>query len=288
MKKKKEKYELQAERIEIPRRNGKILVGHLYISGDNKENKIINTSNSKNIETNKNINNSNRRLAVLVHGFPGDKIENKRFPALAQELNKEGIDVIAFDLAGYGENERESILLSKQIENVEDVSKWAISKGYSRIGTVGLSLGGPSTLLAEIPERRAAIFWAPAFNFSKILGGLFNFLVAIRFFISKKPMKFRNKKHPKVFLDKEFFDELKQYIPSKVNEKLKEFRTPCLILQGTTDPIIRPRFHKKVLNLLPETTPKQLIKIKFAGHNFRGKKLQQFVRYTVDFFKKYL
>ena len=254
------------KRILIPRRNGEKLVGLFYTS--------------KNTE--------NKKIVILVHGFPGDKIENGRFPILANELTKEGIDVLAYDLPGYGENKREPILLSKQIESVEDVCIWAENIGYKSIGTLGLSIGGPSTLFADISNRKAAVFWAPAFNIPRYLVLFSKVLLKIRFFISKKPMKFRNKKHPKIFVPFEFFNEIQQMIPIKTNEKLQQFQIPTLILQGTTDPIIRPKYHKKVLKLLPDSIPKQLILIKFAGHNFKGKKLMQFNKYTVDFFKKYL
>jgi len=104
-----------------------------------------------------------RTIAILCHGFTGDREEWGRFPAMASALSKAGIDAVIFDFTGSGENNRRPVSLFRQVADLEDVGSWAGQRGYSHLATIGLSFGGLTTLLAEIPARRVAVFWAPAF-----------------------------------------------------------------------------------------------------------------------------
>ncbi|MBN2151605.1 MAG: alpha/beta fold hydrolase, partial [Candidatus Lokiarchaeota archaeon] len=111
-----------------------------------------------------------RPLAILCHGFGGDRQEWGRFPEAAGSLVSAGIDALYFDFTGCGENSRKPITLSKQVADLEDVHAWARSRGYSHIATVGLSFGGLTSLLANLPGREAAVFWAPALYMHKSIG----------------------------------------------------------------------------------------------------------------------
>ena len=111
-----------------------------------------------------------RPLAILCHGFTGDRQEWGRFPEAAAALVRAGIDAVSFDFTGSGENPRKPVALSKQVTDLEDVGAWARTQGYSRIATIGLSFGGLTSLLANLPDRKVAVFWAPALYMHKSLG----------------------------------------------------------------------------------------------------------------------
>ena len=70
---------------------------------------------------------------------------------------------MTLDFSGSGENERELITLSKQARDLEDVYDWVKTQGYSNIAAIGLSFGGLTLLVANLPEIKTKVFWAPGF-----------------------------------------------------------------------------------------------------------------------------
>lgn len=108
-------------------------------------------------------------FVIICHGFTGDKYEWGRFTKTANILNDEGFDALIFDFSGSSENERELILLSKQVKDLEDVYAWAKRQNYSWIAIIGLSFGGLTLLIADLPGIKTTIFWAPGFNIMRML-----------------------------------------------------------------------------------------------------------------------
>ena len=142
---------MSVKRLIIPRRNGGLLHAELYSIFEDELDGLP-------------------PLVIMCHGGKGDKWEWGRFPKTAEALNKSHFDVLLFDFSGMGENDREPMLVSNQITDLEDVFQWAKNKGYNKISTIGLSLGGLTSLLANLPDRKSAVFWAPGFFMKKIIG----------------------------------------------------------------------------------------------------------------------
>ena len=107
-------------------------------------------------------------FVIICHGFTGDKYEWGRFTETAIALNKVGFEALIFDFSGSGENEREFITLSKQARDLEDVHDWVKNQGYSNIAVIGLSFGGLTLLVANLPEVKTKVFWAPGFYLKKM------------------------------------------------------------------------------------------------------------------------
>jgi pimeloyl-ACP methyl ester carboxylesterase len=227
------------------------------------------------------------KIVIICHGFPGDKNEHGRFPYLAQKLAAEGIDSIAFDQAGFGDNVREVVTFQALLENMEDVFAWAKSQGYSQIGSLGLSIGGRITLLANLPDRRAAVFWAPAFfvkpllNFSKTAMKIGVGLKSTKQILY--PSAGENKE--KIILTPHFIEEVAAY---DIERGLSALKIPTLIMHGSTDLVVPISSSKKAIELISKEIPHELGIVKGAGHNFQGKKLEEFVTNTVQWFTKYL
>jgi len=97
-------------------------------------------------------------IVILCHGFTGNREEWGRFPAMARTLAEASIDAVTFDFTGSGENARKPVSLARQVDDLVDVFAWAREQGYERIGTLGLSFGGLTSLLAPLPERKVAVF----------------------------------------------------------------------------------------------------------------------------------
>lgn len=228
-------------------------------------------------------------LILLLHGFSGDKTEWGRFPKTAQALNTAGMDALYFDFSGSGENPREPIFLSRQIKDLEEVFAWAQSQGYKKITTVGLSFGGLTSLLANLPDRKIAVFWAPAFNLNWIIKRKVTPIgYKLGKWMLKKPerrIKIPNNKlpYPPVEINSAFFDEIEN-IP--IEEKLAQFKIPTLMIQGSKDNAVNPEWSRANFAKFPQDNHHQYIEIQDATHDFEGELLDQFNKETIEWLKK--
>lgn len=227
-------------------------------------------------------------IVIACHGFPGTKDEGGRFPAVARALNDVGIDFISFDFAGYGENEREPIFLSKQIENLEDIVEFVKSQGYTSYGTLGLSFGGQTSLLTDLPDRKAAVFWAPAFYMSRVIGGIGKHFANFWMRVFGEPVLIGNYDYESVMIERKFTKQMYGTPSELIDNSLAKFITPARIIQGSADLVVRPWITKEAYSKMPQDDDHDLQFIKMSGHNFHGDKLAQFVELTVDWFQKYL
>ncbi|MCP4760792.1 MAG: alpha/beta hydrolase [archaeon] len=228
---------------------------------------------------------SSEKCVIMCHGFPGDKLEHGRFSEAAKALNRIGIDVIAFDYSGFGDNKREPVLISRNVKNLEDVYAWVKKRGYKDIGTTGLSMGGLVSLLANLPERKVAVFWAPGFSMSNFSEGFLVKLMKKR--LQKKPRKIwsAGENKEKILIDIEFLEESKS---QDISSNLGNFSIPTLIIQGTRDPVVKPKDTKEAFEKMPQDEHHEIIFVEKAGHAPNGEKLTQFVDNSVEWFKKYL
>lgn len=239
----------------IPRRNGGKLHAILYRSQDI----II----------------KDKPLVILCHGFTGDKYEWDRFPRTAKKLNENGYDAIIFDFSGSGENKREAILLSKQVEDLEDVYSWGKKNNYPDFAIIGLSFGGLTSLIANLPVK-TIVFWAPAFYLSRISSETeFNHF----------PYELPSATPPNIFIDENFVQELKEV---NVHDYLNEFTTPSIIIHGELDSAVKPELSKQALSQMPKDRHHQLHLVKNADHLFKGDQLEEFIEKTIEWLREYL
>lgn len=113
---------------------------------------------------------ANRGAAVVFcHGFTGHKAESQRiFVKTARTLAATGVACLRFDYRGSGDSEGEFVQttvsgqVSDAIAAVEFASRQA-GVNSSRIGLLGLSLGGLVTALAlpDLPKLAAIVLWNP-------------------------------------------------------------------------------------------------------------------------------
>ena len=250
--------------VEIPRDGGGVLQGIQFTTGDSTQ---------------------STNMVIMCHGFPGDKYELGRFPKAARVLTDEGFDVLIFDFSGSGQNPREIVTLTKQIQDLVDVYSWIISIGYTNIGTIGLSLGGMTSLLAKLPERKAAIFWAPVFYPNRVISRLQTLLVRIQTVFTQSPLKVPSSKNDPVLIDTTSLNSIKH-----VNNEapLRNFYMPALIVHGTEDETIKISQSRDAISVMPQDDQHKLIEVEGANHVFDGEYLDLFITYSIDWLKKYL
>jgi pimeloyl-ACP methyl ester carboxylesterase len=221
-------------------------------------------------------------IVILCHGFRGDRHEWGRFPEAAAALEREGVDAIFFDFTGCGENARKPVMLSKQIADLEDIYKWALDKGYSRIGTIGLSFGGLVSLRATLPRRTVAVFWAPAWYMHKILGK------ARLFFGKLLLMRGRTMKIDAVsgflLMKKQFFLDIEANI-DLIDDTLSRFTTPSLVVQGLEDHVVHPDWTRAAFACMPRDENHQIVEIPRATHDFKGMELKEFIETSVKWIR---
>jgi len=225
-------------------------------------------------------------LVILCHGFTGDKFEYGRYTKVARMLNQEGFDALIFDFSGSGENERELVLLSKQVHDLEIVHEWAKNQKYSWIAIIALSFGGLTAFMTDLLDIKTLILWAPALNFRMTFEdesrNLFIALKALR----KRPLKLPTSDSGEpIIVDKSFMDDLMRY---DVVSRLKSFSIPTLIVQGMLDTVVKPEYTREMFSYLPKSRHHELIEVPNASHEFDGEQLNQFINISIKWLKNYI
>jgi len=219
-------------------------------------------------------------LVIICHGFSGDKYEWGRFTDTAVALSEVDYDSLLFDFSGSGENERELITLSKQARDLEDVYDWVKIQGYSNIASIGLSFGGLTLLVANLPEIKTKVFWAPGFYLKKM------FPSSMAKNLKKKPLVIPSSgEFEPITIDHTFVEDLSNY---DANSYLNSLVTPTLIIQGTGDTTIGLDNTREAFKHLPQDDHHKLVEIDDAAHDFKGDHLVKFIELTIDWLKKYL
>jgi alpha-beta hydrolase superfamily lysophospholipase len=196
-----------------------------------------------------------------------------------------GYDTVLFDFTGAGQNERIPITIENMKEDLKVMWEWATSK-YDKLCTIGLSLGGLMALITDLPGRKCAVFWAPAFSMKNAVGRLIMRIAQLRFLISKKPIKLLPATGgPALLISNDLVDS---FDTMDVSEELTNFTLPTLIVQGTLDMTVRPKNTIAAFGLMPEDEKHYLELVKGAPHDFRGKFVDEYIKHTLNFLNENL
>jgi pimeloyl-ACP methyl ester carboxylesterase len=217
-------------------------------------------------------------IVIMCHGFTGDKYEWGRFPEMARRCNQEGFDGLIFDFSGSGENKREPVTIKKQSLDLESVYNWTKSKGYKKIAVLGLSLGGLTTLGANLSDIDAYVFWAPV-TFLHTTNDQASWFKEISNGSVEIPTSGEGRP---IIIDMSFVIEFGKF---RVKSALKRLDKPTLIVQGTKDKSVPYELTRKAFNLLPQNKRNKLIEIEGAGHDFEGEHLEKFIDTSIQWLK---
>lgn len=208
--------------------------------------------------------NTTRPIIILVHGFSSNK-NSKNFVKLVDILAKQNISTFRFDIYGHGESEGqfENITVSEAVDDILNAIQFLKKQGYSKIGLVGSSFGGISSIMAASKSKDL-------------------FLLALKSPVSNYEEKELITKTPQE-LDDWKKDGYRYYLTGE-SEKLKlnytfclDFKNndgykvapliqiPTLIVHGDTDEIVPASQSIKTSKLIPNC---KLILIKGANHRY--------------------
>lgn len=227
-------------------------------------------------------NQGNENLTIICHGGFGDRYEHGRFLAMAERLAEIEYDTLLFDFSGYGENERVPIQLPVMVTDLEDVWNWAKQQNYKKIGTIGLSMGGLVSLCAQIPDRDFAVFWAPGFYLKDSISPFQKFIANIApKRLLKKTIKMKQTgAGPPLLFELSFVDYVLNF---DVDQYLRKFSIPFLIIQGTKDKTVKPEYSEKAFYIMPKDNNHILKMVEGAPHDFKGEHLDAFITHTLTF-----
>lgn len=226
-------------------------------------------------------NEQNEKLAIICHGGFGDRYEHGRFPYTADKLAEIGFDTLLFDFSGFGENERIPVDNLKMVSDLEDIWSWAKEHKYKSIGTIGLSLGGLISLCTPLKDRDFAVFWAPGFYLMKSISPFQRLLGRLAPKRSKRTLKMEQTgAGPPLLFGLSFIRELLQI---DVEEYLRNFTIPTLIIHGTADKTVKPEYSKKAIAIMPQDDKHILKMVEGASHDFEGAQLDEFISHTLTF-----
>ena len=222
-------------------------------------------------------------VVILCHGLKTWKNSNTGL-ALTKAFAKAGISTIRFDFYGHGESKSklENLTLTKAINNLSTVIRYAQKLGFGKVGLFGSSFGG-AVALQIVVKRNSRINFialkAPASDFTTLLRNEF------RNYLSQWRRKGVLEKNLFFGIKYSFYKDLQQY---KFYSVYKKITAPTLIFHGNKDRSVPLIYSKKLLQSL-KIDNKQLIVFKGCDHHIQQPKhFNKLVSTTVAWGKQYL
>jgi uncharacterized protein len=222
-------------------------------------------------------------IIVLCHGFTTSK-NNHTNTQLEMRLNEKEISTFRFDFFGHGESEGnfEEITISEGVDDILRAIDYLKSLGYLKIGLVGSSFGGITSLIAS--SRTSDLY-----------------LLALKSPVSdyfEVDYKRRTKKEMEEWKSKgfvahisgsgeerrlnyTFFDDFKN---NNGYEAARGIKIPTLIVHGDTDKTVPLEQSQKTVGLLKNG---RLEIVKGAGHKYSNPgEFKKMISLIMDFIVK--
>jgi len=210
---------------------------------------------------------------MLLHGFTGYHIEDgKLFVHAARHLAQAGFAALRFDFFGSGDSDGEFdqfTILTEVADAVAGLDWLSKQPGIdaSRIGVVGLSMGGGVTALlaGQEPRVKAAVFWNAVGDAT---------LLPHNPELQEGPLR----------VGPEFGPALRK---AKIAETLRRYAGPGLVVRGTSDTVV-PASHAEAL-LAALGARGELCEVAGADPTFRSPAWQrEAITRTADWLAKQL
>lgn len=215
---------------------------------------ILTTADSHKISVD-HLRNGSDQVIVLAHGFYNNK-EVYLFKRMAEKLCST-YDILRFDFRGHGKSNGWFSWTCNEPLDLRTVISYAVDRGYKKIGVIGFSMGAATALIEASQNRNI------------------NSVIAVSSPYDVWKIDFR-------FWEKEMLNDLKLNLgmkgkgkfirpgnpflpklrPIDVIEKISP--TPCLLIHGKKDWLIKPYHSKKLFEKAKD--PKKLILLPNVGH----------------------
>lgn len=111
------------------------------------------------------------KIVILAHGFSSHKNKTK-YVRFADDFAKKGIATLRFDFFAHGESEGayEDISISEGANDILKAIELAKTKGFSKIGLIGVSFGGISSAIAasKTADLESLILICPVSDYKEL------------------------------------------------------------------------------------------------------------------------
>jgi len=223
------------------------------------------------------------RVVIMMHGFTGDRHEWGKFDKTAQELAAAEYAVLNFDFSGSGESDDDSLTVAKEVDDANSAITYLQGKGFSKIGLLGLSLGGLVAAKACDERIKTIALWAPVTHpvedpRARYTAEQLQELDETGVITYKRDKGFRRT----LSIDQQMLVDRKTVDPEAL---LSHIKCPVLIVHGSADNRVPLKGSKKAMHYLPLES--RLVIISGADHRFE-EHVDYFISTTVDWFDKYL
>ena len=191
-----------------------------------------------------------RKAILIIHGFGGGTYDEE-FLAHRLELVK-NFDVYTFTLAGHDGLFKSNMKEEEWIKSAEDMVKFLIENGYTKIYVIGHSMGGviAAYLAAKYKEIKKLVLIAAAFQYMEFKDGELDVLKSIK--ITPQIAKDYSKD--------EIFTRIFKMSPKSIKEfrnlvknhqdSLEKIKIKTLIIQGNNDKLVPLETSKLIYNRL--------------------------------------
>jgi uncharacterized protein len=213
-------------------------------------------------------NNKKTPVIILCHGFSSSK-ESKTYVRLERELNKRGLASFRFDFYGHGESggKFEDITVSESVDDILSAISLLKTQGYAKIGLVGSSFGGISSIMvaSRTDDLFVLVLRAPVSDFEEV-ELLRRGKDGLKDWKKRGYAEYFSKDRGTLKLNYSFFEDLKDNNGYKAAKNIK---VPTLIVHGDNDEAVPVKQSKKTSTLIKNC---KLEIIEGADHRFSDPK----------------
>jgi len=216
---------------------------------------------------------------IIVHGFGGyfSFIEEMD---VAKIFASDGFATLGFEFRNFM---GKGLTLDGEVNDLKAAIDF-MSKKFDKLFLLGESLGCLIITLLNDKRIKAVTFWSPGLNTKKaVLEDLQeNFNENILEEIKEKGFGTFNYRDGFRIVEKKFSEQINQnYI-----RLITKIKVPILVLRGTRDKTVERKDIEEVYERAK--SEKKLIAIEDAGHVFKGNYKLTAIKFTVDWFNKWL
>jgi dipeptidyl aminopeptidase/acylaminoacyl peptidase len=202
-------------------------------------------------------------ILIMAHGFSSNK-NTKNFVKLSQMLSLKSVSTFRFDFWGHGESggKFEDITISEAVDDILNAIKFIKGLGYKKIGLLGSSFGGISSIMASSKTTDLSFLTlkSPVSDYWELEKGRY----------TKEELEDWKNKGVREYEDDGKFMKLnysfvEDFDNNNAYEVAKDIKIPTLIVHGDSDDDVPYSQSQKLVSILPNA---QLITIMGANHRY--------------------
>jgi hypothetical protein len=202
---------------------------------------------------------------IMVHGFGGYAF-NEPFKDVAENLCKNGFEVLRFAFRGYdGNGLLKDVTISEEISDIKSAIDFIEKQKINHVGLLTESLGGSIAILLNDSRVNAMLLMAPTICFKDTFP----------------------KSLYKKYAGEKFFEEINKI--NKIKEsQIKAVKCPLMIVHGSNDKEVSPKQSEELFDMANE--PKEFILIEAGEHVLtrNSSSRKKIIQLSLEWFNKWL